>query len=239
MSTSFSVILEDFELALEPLQEIVSNGQQKSSTARARIASVQAATLLLAASFEEFIREMAREYAVQVVHKASNVYELPDILLETAWRRTFETFSKNKNTGKSKRDSLEIAAKQARPIIDSLCAFIEGDIKQNIFDNLIHNENNMRPGQINVMFKVGGLSNMCSEACTRSEVKFFFETEDHEKAHGQLLSALENFFERRNAIAHSINSTSSAGPEEILKDLELFRALSKDICETLEIQLRY
>lgn len=234
MSTAFSVIVDEFENSLVPLREIVMAGEEKTSSARARVASVHAATLLLAATFEEFVREMAREYAVQIVTKATNVSDLPDALLETAWRRTFDKFARTKSIGKNKREALEISAKQARPTIDALCAFIEGDISQNIFDNLIHNENNMRAGEINGLFKVSGLSNVCAETCKQMEIKNFFETDDSGKAHGDLLAAFDDFFERRNTIAHSLNSANSSGPTAILRDVKMFGAFSRDLCRTLE-----
>ena len=226
MSTVYSVIVDDFVDALVPLQQIVKNGQGKASTARARVASVHASTLLLAATFEEFVRQMAREHAVQVVANATSVSEIPEALLDTAWRRTFDKFARSRSSGRPKREALEIFAKQARPTVDALCAFIEGDINQNIFDHLIHNENNMRPGEING----------CAEACKGTELKKFFETDDDGKAHGELLSALEQFFERRNEIAHSLNSASSTSPEKILFEVEMFGAFSKDLCKTLEVR---
>lgn len=234
MSTSFSVILDDFDAALVPLREIVNGGQGTGASARARVSSVHASTLLLAATFEEFVREMAKEFAVQVVTSASSVSELPEQLLETAWRRTFDRFARNKAATCSRREALEIAAAQARPTVEALCAFIEGDIGQNIFDHLIHNENNMRPREINSLFKLSGFSNVCAEACKHAELKAFFETDEEGKAHGEFLSALEAFFERRNQIAHSLNSVSSSAPETILQDVDFLSAFSKGLCRTLE-----
>ena len=234
MSTPFSVIVDDFESALTPLQEIVKGGQSNSSSPKARVASVRAATLLLAATFEEFIREMAKELAIQVVKGANCVADLPDALLETAWRRTFELFARRSRTGHSRTRQLEELAKQARPKVYALCAFIEGDISQNIFDNLIHNENNMRAAEINRLFKVGGFENACRNACKQEELKSFFETMDDGRAHGELLDALNGFFRRRNEIAHSLNTASSSAPETLIRDMELFRAFSKDLCTALE-----
>lgn len=231
------MILDDFDAALVPLREIVHSGQGTGASARARVSSVHASTLLLAATFEEFLREMAREYAVQVVTSASSVLDLPDSLLETAWRKTFDKFARNKTAARSKREALEVLAAQARPTIEALCAFIEGDIGQNIFDHLIHNENNMRPREINSLFKLSGLSNVCAKACEKAELKAFFETDDDQKAHGEFLSALETFFDRRNQIAHSLNSVSSSAPETIFRDVEFLSAFSKGLCRTLEEQL--
>jgi hypothetical protein len=48
------------------------------------------------------------------------------------------------------------------------------------------------------------------------------------------LSSLEEFFERRNGIAHSLNPARSSGPDQILKDIDLLEAFGKSLCETLE-----
>jgi hypothetical protein len=235
VSTVFSVIVDDFHNSLIPLKEIVQEGQEKKSAVLARVASVNATTLLLAATFEEFIRQMAREYVIQTVKNANSVNELPDDLLETAWRRTFQIFGRsNKANGTSKKEALKFLAKRAHPTINALCKFIEGDIEQNIFEHLIHNENNMGPDEINRLFKVGGLPNACVEACKKTDLKEFFEMEDAGKTHEALLSSLKAFFERRNQIAHSLNSKSSASPDEVLRDICMFVALASDLGNTLE-----
>lgn len=234
MSTVFSVIVDDFSEGLTSLRQLIQVGSLKSTSAKTRVASAHASTLLLAATFEEFVREMAREFAVQIVDNASHLSDLPDILIETAWRRTFDDLARSKPNARTKKESLAIAAKQARPKLDALCSFIEGDISQNVFGHLIHNENNMRAGEINKLFKISGLSNVCAEVCKQPCLKEFFAQDDEKKAHGELLAELEQFFERRNGIAHSLNSVSSSAPAKIARDLDMFLAFSKDLGSTLE-----
>ena len=84
MATAFSVIVDAFDEELTSLHQLVKIG--RSASAKARIATIHATTLLLAAMFEEFIRESARECTIQVVDKAGSVSDLPDALLETAWK---------------------------------------------------------------------------------------------------------------------------------------------------------
>lgn len=238
MRTIFSVIVEDFGESLATLRQLVNNGQdQKSTSAKARVALIQSSTLLLAATFEEFIREMAREYAVQIVAKANEVSDLPDALVETAWKRTLDYLARSKPQTRSKKEALEVSAKQARAKIDALCSFIEGDISQNIFDHLIHNDNNMRAGEVNRLFKLSGLNNVCSEICKQEFLKVFFDQDEDGKTHGILLSTLEDFFNRRNEIAHSLNSASSSGPDEIMRDINMFEAFSKDLGTTLDTSI--
>jgi hypothetical protein len=238
VSTVFSVIVEDFQQALLPLKDIVEDGQTNKSSMLARVASVNATTLLLAATFEEFIRQMARECVIQTVQKASSIDDLPDDLLETAWRRTFHVLThSNKSDGVSKKEALRISAKKARPTIEALCNFIEGDINQDVFENLIHNENGMGFKEINKLFKVGGVSNICMEICKNETLRAFFEVDDEKATHAALLSALKEFFERRNQIAHSLNSKNSASPEQILRDICMFVALASDLGRTLEVKI--
>ena len=234
MTTAFSVVVEDFDKELASMRQLVNIGQDKSASTRARVATIHATTLLLAAAFEEFVRQLAREYAIQVVNKAGGVSDLPDALLETAWKRTFNELARSIRNGRPKKEALEISARQARPKIDALCAFIEGDIKQDIFAHLIHNENNMRPGEINRLFKVSGLCDVCLQICRQASLKAFFRQEDDGKTHGDLLAALEGFFNRRNEIAHSLNSARSSAPEEVSRDIDMFLAFSKDLGATLE-----
>ena len=234
LANPFSVIVEDFDEELASLVLLVRMGQAMAGSARTRVASIHATTLMLAAAFEEFIREMAREHAIQVVKRAYSVSELPDTLLETAWRRTLRELARAERNGRSKREALRMSAKQARPKIDALCSFLEGDIEQNIFDHLIHNENNMRAGEINKMFKISGLRNICLRVCEQASLKEFFDRENDRSTHGDLLAALESFINRRNEIAHSLNSVTSSGPEEVFRVIDMFRAFGKDLGATLE-----
>jgi len=235
MSSAFSVIVEDFSSRLESVSEIVVTATNKTALPKLRVASIHAATLLLAATFEEFVREMARESAVHIVRKAKRVSDLPEKLLDTAWKRTLDGIMYKKHAAQSKKESLEISIKLARPKMEALFAFIEGDLNQDIFDNLIHNENNMRANEINSLFKVSGFKNACVEVCKRAELKNFFGAEDEGQTHGALLAALEDFFNRRNEIAHSLNSASSSGPEQIQRDIDLFRAFSRDLGSTINL----
>ncbi len=234
VASPFSVIVDDFDEELTSLEVLVQMGQGTAVSGRTRIAAIHATTLMLAAAFEEFVRQMAREHAVQVVRSADSLAALPDSLLETAWRRTLTELARADGSRRPKREVLRVSAREARPKIDSLCAFLEGDIDQNIFDHLIHNENNMRPGEINRMFRVSGLRDICRQLCGHTSLKAFFDQEDDGHTHGDLLTALEKFIHRRNEIAHSLNPRISSAPAEVFRTIDMFRAFAKDLGATLE-----
>jgi hypothetical protein len=92
----------------------------------------------------------------------------------------------------------------------------------------------MRPNELNSMFNIAGLSDVCSKVCDKPAMLTFFGETDAGKAHGKLLAALEDFFERRNGIAHALNPGQSSGPEQIMTDLDMLQAFSEAIVQTLD-----
>lgn len=231
--TVFSVIKDDFLEELDSIGALVDAFDQPGSVAKTRVASVNSSVLLLAATFEEFIREVAKEYARWVVSKAENVEALPSKLIETAWKRTLEGLAraKLKINGTS---VLETVSRTSKTKFDAVCGFISGDLTQEVFDDLIHNENNMRAGELNSMFKVSGLSNVCTKICERDEVQHFFSETDVGVAHGLFIRQNDDFFERRNAIAHSLNAGSSVAPDQVRTDIAFFKATALSLCALLD-----
>ena len=231
--TIFSVIKDDFLEELGSIGELVDAFDQPGSITKTRVASVNSSVLLLAATFEEFVREIAKEYARWVVSTAENVDTLPSKLTETAWKRTLEGLAraKLKINGAS---VLESVSRTSRARFDAVCGFISGDLTQEIFEDLIHNENNMRAGELNSMFKVSGLNNVCTKICQRDEVKHFFSETDPGVVHGLFIRQNDEFFERRNAIAHSLNSGNSVAPDQVRTDIAFFRAISLSLCSLLD-----
>ena len=233
MNAIYSAIAEEFEDELSSLRELVESSQNMSVVAKTRVASVRASTLLLAATFEEFVREMALERATDIVSKAESLEDLPDKLVEAAWKRTLDDIVRTKVEGESKKMTLALTARSARPRFESVCKFVEGDIAQNIFKNLVHNENNMRPGEINRLFAIGGVSDVCLKVCKRRALKIFFGERQQGRTHGAWISGLNGFMDKRNHIAHTPNLKSSDAPEEIFRDIDMLAAFCKDLEVTL------
>src|SRR3546814_106825 len=133
------------------------------SAPKARIVAANSATLLLAATFEEFVREMARAFARAVVTASDSFERLPPKLAATAWRRTMETLARLRIDTRSKVFSAESVFSDALTRFNVVYGFCKGDLSQDIYNELIYNENNMRPGEINSLFKVSDLVDVCSK----------------------------------------------------------------------------
>ena len=235
MPTIFEIITEEFLDDTKAIQALVatSNGGAPHTAAKVRIAAARSATLLSAATFEEFVREMARAYARKVVASTDTFSKLPPKLAATAWKRTMDGLGKIRFTGQVDGSGAESVFVAASARFSAIHAFCHGDLTQDIYQDLIHNEFNMRPSEINGLFKVCGLGDVCSRVASKSPMLEFFGEVDSGKSHGKLLAAFEDFFERRNGIAHSLNSGRSSGPEQIGTDLDMMDAFAQGLCSTL------
>ena len=72
-----------------------------------------------------------------------------------------EKTHKEVGTGRSALSNL-------RQKFDSVLAFCSGDTSQDIYTDLIHNENHMRHDQMNQLFKLSGLGSVCKKIAARS-----------------------------------------------------------------------
>lgn len=236
MSTEFTIIAEEFTDDLGTIRALVNTfADSENSTPKARIAAANSATLLLAATFEEFVREMARAYAKAVVASCSEFERIPRKLINTAWRRTMETLARIQIEAGNNKPSPEGVFADGLARFSVVYEFCKGDLSQNIYDVLIHNENNMRAKEINSLFKVSDLQDVCSKLSEKTVLLENFGETDPPKAHGRLIVSLDDFFERRNKIAHSLHPAQSSGPDQILKDINMLEVLGKSLCETLDV----
>lgn len=235
MDTDFAAITDDFERDLDAIRSLVDAFRDSSTgAAKIRISAANAATLLLAATFEEFVRSMARSYAKQVVIARGSFSRLPQRLATTAWRRAMRSLTNLRIDSSGGFSSSDGSSPDPRSRFDSIYRFCEGDLTQDIYGDLIYNENNMRPSEINALFNVSGLSDVCRMASDKDPLSKQLREEDASRSYSSLISILEGFFSRRNTIAHSLNSGNSSSPDEIGYDIDIFRAFGRSLRETLE-----
>ncbi|MHB1676261.1 MAG: MAE_28990/MAE_18760 family HEPN-like nuclease [Sulfuriferula sp.] len=234
MASAFEVIAEEFIDDMDAIRSLIVTVSDSQKHAKVRIAAANSTTLLLAATFEEFVREMAREYARAVVTNTESFEKLPPKLASSAWKRTMDGLSKlrfdDDQAGAGTENVFGIAQARFTVIYD----FCKGDLTQDIYRDLIHNENNMRPSELNNLFKVSGLRDVCKKLSDKQPMLETFGETESGKAHGKLTYGLEDFFERRNAIAHALNPGQSNGSAQIDNDINMLESFGKALCETLD-----
>jgi hypothetical protein len=238
MTSVFTVLFEEFDEELAAIKILVdAAADPKLGRPKARVAGANAATLLLAATFEEYVREVARAFARAVVESCSSHEKLPPRLASVAWRRTMEALARVRLSATEVGFSRDNVFAEALARFTVTYEFCRGDLSQDIYQDLIHNENNMRAREINSLFNISGLRDVCLLASGDEEFMSLLGEVEPRKARGQLVQRLEEYFEQKNQVAHAINAMRSSSPEQILTDIELLRSFGNALCAVLEQQI--
>ena len=169
---------------------------------------------------------MATESCKCSVDNTKSIQNIKEILLKTACQRTFQVTSGDLDKELPYLEMYRKASIGAMAKINALFEFIRGDLSQDIYNGLIYNQYNMNADELNNMFRVSGIKNMCEEVSNSENIKLFFGPIGN--LNTEIRTKLNQFMIRRNEISHSnedptkIYSTNS--------DIKFFKALIMDIC---------
>lgn len=231
MSTEFEIIFEDFSLELDALVELVNQPNNTNNTTRSRIAAGNAATLLLAAMFEEFVRQEVKSAFIEKGSRAGNSNPFPENLFSKIWKKSLEKLAR------TQFEDVESNLILMETRLASIISFaLRKDFLADVSEAVAHNEHNMRPTQLNLLFKQIGISNITLNACKSADLMQFTGCTTPETARTALEARMDDFFRRRNNIAHAITLASSSAPLEILQDIELFRIYGQTLGQTLAME---
>ncbi|MES1973112.1 MAG: HEPN domain-containing protein [Pseudomonadota bacterium] len=231
MATDFDLAFDEFSGELDALSEMAIGSGSSSATAlspRARIAAGNGAMLLLAAIFEEHIRQQVRS-AFQVKSRmAADLSQFPDKIASVVWKRSLESLARKPF------DEIEADTRAVDNIISSTLSFcLRKRSDADVSDRIAHNENNMRPAELNRLFNQIGFKNVVGAACERPDLIAFLGCDGAGKANLEFVARLDDFFRRRNEVAHAIQIGSSSGPSELIRDIDLFRLFARSLAEAI------
>jgi len=231
MPTEFDLIFDEFNAELDALQEMAASPNPAAGTVtspRVRIAAGNGATLLLAAIFEEFVRQQVRAAFRQQVDRATSINDFPERIASAVWRRSLEALARTSFS------EIESNTRQVDEQIAAVTAFcLKKEIRADIGESISHNEGNMRTSQINGLFNVIGITGISAVTATNRGVIDYLGCDGPGNAPKELTSRIDDFFRRRNAIAHAIKLASSSGPSELQQDIQLFRIFGRALSEKL------
>jgi hypothetical protein len=231
MATEFDLSFEDFDAELTALAEMAGGpggGRGSDLSARARIAAGNGAVLLLAAMFEEHVRQQVRSAFKAKARMDGGMAGFPNKIASVVWRRSLELLARKPF------EDIEANIREADAALGATSAFcLQKDITADVGAALSHNENNMRAGELNRLFNQIGVKGILSELCGRGNVVAFLGCDGPGKANTELETRIDDFFRRRNDVAHAIQLGSSSGPTELLNDIALFREIASSLSLTL------
>ena len=233
MRSEFELTFEEFSEELDALLEMaVPKRGHASLSPKARIAAGNAATLLLAATFEEFIRQQVKIAFTIKARKLKNIAEFPPKIAANVWKRALGLLSR------TPFDEIESNSKAITAKVSSIVSFsLDKNHVADVSEALSHNENNMRPDQLNSLFSAIGISSVCMGACREKIVIDHLGSQSAENCHDEFKIRLEDFFRRRNATAHAIRSTVSSGPIDLQRDVDLLRVFGRALTKIVEAEI--
>jgi hypothetical protein len=202
MLTEFDVIFNEFSSELDALSEMALSPTDigpKGPTARARIAAGNGATLLLAATFEEYIRQQVRAAFRKKSKHATSIKDFPAKIASTVWKRSLEALART-SFEDIEADSRKTDARLAATL--SFC--LRKEITADVGEILSHNESNMRLQELGRLFNQIGLHDIVSVACEDDALQEMLGADTSGEARALLESRFSDFFRRRNEIAHAI-----------------------------------
>ena len=234
MTTDFRATADEFSQSLGTIGEFVSSLDSRGATPSVRVAAVNSAILLIAATFEEFIKEMATLSVRHTVKASSALSDVPTKVLRTAWRRTFSSIGNLTIPQSTDNQGIMKAVNDAEERSKTLLAFLRGDVTQDIYNGLVDNDSAMRIDQINSLFGIGDIRNVCKLTSQTQRIIDHFKSENADQGSADLSSFINQFIEQRNEIAHRLSSATSLAPRDVHKHIDTFRVFACSLCEILE-----
>jgi hypothetical protein len=235
LSDELSAIHDEFLEELAGIREFsnpAGEADLRALSGRARVAAANGATLLLAALYEECVRQMIKTVFNFRRATPGGRAGFPDKLPSAVWRRSLERLARKQFDDLVREASdVDLQMKQ----IVSFC--IKGDLGADVSTTVSHNDNNMRPEEMGRLFSQVGISDVFSKLGECEQIKAFFAVSSRGKAAENAKAALEEFFRRRNEIAHAIQIGASGGPASLNKDVEFFEAMSEALVGLLTREL--
>lgn len=190
-----------------------------------------AAMVLLASHFEEYIRQQIEEYAKALIEEYQNLEDdFRESLIDVYWRAGSAKLNRIKPRGDP-----DWGAK-ARILLRSLNDY-PVDENIGVFDPklICEHENNMRWETIADMCKRVGVKKMSDRMFSNTEFRDQVGTTRRDDFARAIRRKMNEFYEIRNGIVHSIAQNSGIGPSIFLEWSSFFRSFTTAFAASLQI----
>ena len=234
MAFQFRAVADEFCTEIQVIHALVSSFDRTEEQSRLKAVVSNAAILLLAATFEGFVRDMAGLAARAAVARSGQVADVPNRMLRTAWQRTFNSIARFEVPQNTRTEAIHQLVGRAEKRSATIFAFLRGKTSLDIYADLVQNDVNMRTREINRLFKLSEVSDVCREVSREQSVIDHFQVDSEDVAGSELANFIDRFIEQRNHIAHADTSVSSMGAGEVYNHVEAFRVFAVSLCAVLE-----
>ena len=195
------------------------------------------AIVFLASSYEEFIREEISECAR---HLCTKYASLPDPVRHgvrnSYWSTTLQRLSFSRSILSKDAPKIPDAAilSKVRLLLESAQVFVVSDDASRIDPSTaVHHGNNFRPRVVDEIAARVGVPNLMARTAEGPKIRTHFSVAGSTAAAQLLRQKLDEFYDRRNEIVHSLNSTAGYGVDIVLEWITLFELVTESMKSAL------
>lgn len=191
----------------------------------------------LASSFEEFIREEVGGCADILVDKYAGLTpEIRDRVRSEYWHVLLARLGMSRSImTKGKKKTIDpISVSGAKILLDTGRGFvIDDDAKQIDRGNFFHSSRNFRPHIVNEIVGRLGINDVISSAADSASIKSYFGVTKKAESGIKLRAKLDEFYDRRNLIVHSLSGATGYGVDTVFDYMNLMELTAEAIMNVL------
>jgi hypothetical protein len=193
--------------------------------------------VFLAASFEEFFRELVSQCGVQLADSYDAVPEETKLTAKSSyWKACLDSLRFNSRilTRDTPRSIDVDTLGKARSILDSARGFIMLDDSSSINGKMFcHHSRNYRPVVVDEIASRIGVKKVMRKASDSNRLRRHFGVTTVAEVEPKLIAKLNSFYETRNGIVHSLSSATGFGTEYVNDHIDLIEAFADSLKNVL------
>jgi RiboL-PSP-HEPN len=217
--------------ALRPYIDLSKVGLASSNTVNAM------SLVFLASSFEEFVREEIKQCSTELASKYHGLpADLKHAVRNVYWTTSLDRmkFIRTILTRQKPKALDPMAISKLRVMVDCTKGFVVDDDPA-LLDvaTMAHHSNNFKPHVVDELSSRIGIKSLIDSASDHSKLKTYFGTSTRVDTSERLKVKLNEFYDRRNEIVHSLSAVAGYGVDSIIDYVDFFEALADCIKTTL------
>jgi hypothetical protein len=193
--------------------------------------------VFLASSFEEFVREEIKQCAAELSAKYHGFpTEKRQAVRNVYWSTSLGrlNFVKSILTKEKPQVVDALAIAKLRSLVDCTKGFVlDDDPAQLDVSTLVHHSNNFKAHVVDELSRRIGMQSLVDSASESAKLKTYFGTSTKAETSKRLRVKLNEFYDRRNEIVHSLSAAAGYGVDAVLDYVEFFELFAESIKTSL------
>lgn len=189
--------------------------------------------VFIASSFEEFIREEIGQCADYLAGKYVSLHDdVKHSIRASYWKGSLESlrFIGPFLTRSDPRVPNPVSIGKIRNLLDSARGFVVDDDASQLNRTVFYrHSHNFRPHVVDEVGARLGIKNLIKNAADSGRIKTYFGVSKKNESYDKLRAKLDEFYERRNEIVHSLSGVTGYAVDVVLDYIAVFEMTAESI----------